>query len=514
MDRSYVPPFRRRAAGDADAPPTEDASNQLRQSTRHNSRTAYSEQGNRGYGRGGWRERQQKDFYKKQKPQAVDPSEFYHEYEIHNHFCGRESDARRSRSSTLHDSKSRPEELSHVLLFTGANPRWPRDRIVFAKTNLNMLPEYAVKKAEYGEWDIADRVRGAGAAAKSAEDGSIKAIENKDAVTVPDRHRTEAVTEATLAEAQTISASGSVDQGNKYEIKQVHTQDGDSTTAIQEPSSSSQPDGDETEKSTLEGNTNNEKREDQDASLQIEGTGDHQSQATPISTPSPVKPTSHLTHTNHITEAQPVPSLTQSTATSNRMEYADICLVQSTESSHEPEVPEPIRPAIAPIEYVPANPLPIAAFEERRIQGRRNGGLQARFEFKGWFKVSRVNILAPHSAQLVRMLQQKWERKDRFGKVISTKLRDASAWNASLAHEWAVVHFELVEREGAPPPPQIEKLPESELPVAIENKETRSVNEMLTDMRLNDGRRDRRELENPSHATTVKSEECPSKDAE
>lgn len=44
--------------------------------------------------------------------------------------------------STLNDSKTHPKELSYIILFPGANPRWKPDRIIFAKTNINILPGY------------------------------------------------------------------------------------------------------------------------------------------------------------------------------------------------------------------------------------------------------------------------------------------------------------------------------------------------------------------------------------
>ncbi|KAI0913471.1 hypothetical protein F4823DRAFT_42443 [Ustulina deusta] len=464
MGGSYVPPFRRRTAGDA--PPAEDAPNESHQSTRHNNRAADGGQGNRGYGRRG-RGGYQKDF-KKQKPQ-VDQSDLYHQGDIHNYFWGSEHDAR---SSTFHDSKDHPGELSHMLLFFGANPRWAIERIVFAKSHLTLLPEYAAKKAENREWETEMNVqKGAGEAVESVEGG---AIESDDA---------------------------------------IPTQD--STTGVLDSSSSNRPGDDEADESTSGGNTNNEKREDQHATVKVEGTADHEGQATPISTPPSTKTTSHLKYTDiRKEEAQITPAPNQSTAASSRMKYTDIRLIPAAEFYDEPfrSELEPTFPAITPIDYVPANPLPIAVFEERRIPGPRTEGPYHLFAFKGWFKISRVNVLAPHSAELVRMLQQKWERKDRFGNPLKSRARDASAWNASLAQEWAVVRFELLEGEDAPSPPQIEKLPEPERPVEKENGETKSVNEMLSDMRLNDGNKDRRAAENLGEGATVKpAEECPSK---
>jgi hypothetical protein len=43
-------------------------------------------------------------------------------------------------STTLHDSATAPGILSYVLLFHRANPRWDLDRIIFAKSHLDILP--------------------------------------------------------------------------------------------------------------------------------------------------------------------------------------------------------------------------------------------------------------------------------------------------------------------------------------------------------------------------------------
>ena len=42
--------------------------------------------------------------------------------------------------ATLHDSAQTPGKLTYVLIFHGANPRWPQDRIIFSKSNLDLLP--------------------------------------------------------------------------------------------------------------------------------------------------------------------------------------------------------------------------------------------------------------------------------------------------------------------------------------------------------------------------------------
>ncbi|KIW01712.1 uncharacterized protein PV09_06889 [Verruconis gallopava] len=52
------------------------------------------------------------------------------------------------RHSTLNDSVECQGSLSHVILFQGANPKWESDRIIFVKSNLEMLPQYHEAKAK------------------------------------------------------------------------------------------------------------------------------------------------------------------------------------------------------------------------------------------------------------------------------------------------------------------------------------------------------------------------------
>ncbi|KAI0458135.1 hypothetical protein F5B21DRAFT_40924 [Xylaria acuta] len=509
MDGSYVPPFRRhQAAGDSgNAPLAEDTPNDRSyQSTRHDG----NRQGHRGYGRGG-RGGYQRDFFQKQRSQADQP-DLYHPRDIHNYFWGRVDDTQDSHSFTFHGSKDRPEQLSHLLLFIGANPRWANDHIVFAKSKLALLPEYAVKKAENGEWETEKKTyKSAGAATNGLEDGAPK---DQGAIVVHSEHGSEIVTQAdgsTSAEAHGLSSlpvkkqndepSGGKDStasisladsakkdDKSQEVKQEITQGydqvpaQDSNTGTQELNPSNNG---EVEQFTSRDNTKCEKRETQHASIEVEGAADHEAHDTPISTPSPTVTTRRLKYTDIRKEEAETPLPPNKVTTSeSHMKDTDIRTIPANKfyREHERLPSDPVLPTIAPIDYVPTNPLPIAIFEQRQ----RTRGIHSRFAFKGWFKISRINILAPHSAELVRMLQQKWGRKDRFGNVLPSRPRDASAWNASLAMEWAVIAFQLLEGEDAPPAPQIEKLPEPERPI------TKGVNEMLSDMRLNDSSGDER----------------------
>ncbi|KAI1755659.1 hypothetical protein F4782DRAFT_363343 [Xylaria castorea] len=528
MDSNYVPPFRRhQAVGESgNSPQVEEntPSNHPYRSNRHNG----NRQGHRGYGRGG-RGGHQRDFFQKQRSQ-VDQSDLYHLRDIHNYFWARKYDAEDSRSSTFHGSKDCPEKLSHLLLFFGANPRWANDHIVFAKSKLALLPEYAVKKAENGEWETAEKThRSTRVATNGLDDGAPK---DHDATVAHNEHRNEAVAQAggsKPTELRGLSSPPTKKQNNltdepsdekdnttsvfltnsaggddKSQVKQEITQDCDQilaqdlTTGAQELNSSG---NDEVEQFASGDNTKYENQEDHRATVKVEVVAEHVAHDTPISTPSPTVSTTRMKYTDiRKEEEETSPAPNKSTASESHTKYTDIRNVPANKfyGEHEPSPPETVFPAIAPIDYVPTNPTPIAVFEEQRTPGFRAGGILARFAFKGWFKISRINVLAPHSAELVRMLQQKWGRKDRFGNVIPSRPRNTSAWNASLAVEWAVVAFQLLEGEDAPSPPQIEKLPEPEQPVA------KSVNEMLSDMRLNDGSRDGRKGD---HNATVNPDE-------
>ncbi|KAI0863485.1 hypothetical protein F4860DRAFT_64227 [Xylaria cubensis] len=460
MDHSYVPPFRRQqAVGDSgDSPHAQGASNNdSNQSTRHNG----NRQGPRGYGRGG-RGGYKRDFFQKQRPQ-VDQSDLYHLRDIQTYFWGSVDDSRDSRSSTFHDSKDRPEQLSHLLLFFGANPRWANDHIVFAKSKLALLPEYAAKKADNGEWETENKTHGSASVATDKLDD--------DAPRDPDTTVTQ----------------------NEYSSETVAQADGSKPAEIQglSPPAAETQDSLSDESGDGKGTTPN---------FSTDSAGRDVPHDTPISTPSPTVTTTRMKYTDIRKETETFPASNQSTASESHLKYTDIRTIPANEfyNKHEHGPPEPMFPAIAPIDYVPESPLPIAIFEEQRTPGLRTGGNNAQFAFKGWFKISRINILAPHSAELVRMLQQKWGRKDRFGHVLPSKPRDASAWNTSLAMEWAVIAFQLLEGEDAPPAPQIEKLPEPERPI------TKSVNEMLSDMRLND---DSGGAEKDEHATVKLDEE-------
>ncbi|KAI0173934.1 hypothetical protein BJ166DRAFT_492490 [Pestalotiopsis sp. NC0098] len=128
----------------------------------------------------------------------------------------------------------------------------------------------------------------------------------------------------------------------------------------------------------------------------------------------------------------------------------------------------PTYPNIAPIDYNPHPHEPVAVFREVEKPFT--------YVFEGWYAISRINVIAARSAELVRLQQQKWEKRDRWGNVVpNTRQRDASAWQASMRYNWAVIKFEKVAAEEAPPTPSIEK-------TKVAPK--KSVTEVLKEMRL------------------------------
>ncbi|KAL7621471.1 hypothetical protein AAE478_008794 [Parahypoxylon ruwenzoriense] len=382
MSGSYIPPFRRAEAttGDTpDGPQSPGAKSSLplsppsdrRFDNNEDTRGNYRGQGDRrvrgGRGRGSSRGYYgNRSYYPRDRQrQQVDDSELYSLHEIENHFWGpsqTEDDNgtyHHKSSSTFHDAEAHQGQLSYVLLFHGANTRWATDRIIFAKSRLELLPEYAAKKAEYGEWPLPQPL-------KSAQ----------------------------LPKAEETNTPGATST----------TEDGPDADASSQPAA------------------------------EVSNENDN---ARPVSTAADSSP---------IVEKE------------------------------NPEPPSPF-PAIPPIDYVPSAPFhPIAAFEEHR---RYSPYGDTSFAFAGWYKIVRINVLAPRSAELVRMQHQKWERRDRWGNVVGGKggARDTAGWNAALAREWAVVKFEKLpdggngnENEGgdgqerqqqqqvAPPAPVIERL--------------------------------------------------------
>ncbi|KAI1437831.1 hypothetical protein GGR50DRAFT_643085 [Xylaria sp. CBS 124048] len=132
---------------------------------------------------------------------------------------------------------------------------------------------------------------------------------------------------------------------------------------------------------------------------------------------------------------------TSSKMSDNRAKPENIRLIPAREFYSKPE---PTFPSIAPIIYTPSTSRPIAIFEEKWSP---YSSTATQYAFRGWFKISRVTLLAPRSAELADVLC-----KDRRGFIIPIRQRAVNS-------EWAVVKFvPMSEDNGAPPPLVIEKL--------------------------------------------------------
>ena len=139
----------------------------------------------------------------------------------------------------------------------------------------------------------------------------------------------------------------------------------------------------------------------------------------------------------------------------------------NAETDHNPEV------AILPRR-------PIAVFKQDSGKRMTRG-----YKFDGWYNLSKVTFLEPNSDDLIRMLEQKWTKKDRYGRV-RVEERSGAGWEKSLSYRWAVVKLdrdEDADREKGEL--KIERLLE-DVPKSPD-KPRKSVNEMLAEMRLRDG---------------------------
>lgn len=138
-----------------------------------------------------------------------------------------------------------------------------------------------------------------------------------------------------------------------------------------------------------------------------------------------------------------------------------------------------------PPNEAPTAPLAnnIMFFQQDVTYGRTND----RFKFIGYHKLTRMDVLEPQTPELVRMLEQKWTRTNRWGKSRQIP-RNAVSWQKSLSYRWAVLKFE--EDEGTnktlgTPPIEVSEEPRRRMREDKENVQPpRSVNDMLKDMRL------------------------------
>ena len=104
-----------------------------------------------------------------------------------------------------------------------------------------------------------------------------------------------------------------------------------------------------------------------------------------------------------------------------------------------PTQPTPKKDSISPPtqSQSPSTVRHIPVFSENH-----NRSSVRKFRFIGYYIVANVDFLAPHSSELVRMLEQKWDachKSNTFGRWLEGRVRDPDAWAKSLSYVWAVV---------------------------------------------------------------------------
>ena len=124
---------------------------------------------------------------------------------------------------------------------------------------------------------------------------------------------------------------------------------------------------------------------------------------------------------------------------------------------------------------------PIAVFK----QHSRSGG----FKFGGWYTIDKVDFLEPNNPELIRMLEQKWSKKDRNGDAYVEERRGTD-WNRSLGYRWAVVKLNIdetaMEEHGEP---KTERFPDkSTHGPRKDSTPKKSINELLAEMKLRDAK--------------------------
>ncbi|OQV06515.1 hypothetical protein CLAIMM_11070 [Cladophialophora immunda] len=271
--------------------------------------------------------------------------------EIERHFWpdpGQETSE--AKQKTLHDSAATPGELSYVLLFKDANPRWQDDGIIFTKSSLELLPA-----------ELADTAKQQG-----ATDGT--AAEHRNT-------------------GSTSNGSGHMKNGGDEAVGQEH---------------------------------GGVKQDDKLASA----------------------PPTQADDSQHLREGQ--------------------------------------------------RQRPVAVFSQLR---RSSTDSSRHFNFAGYYRIVHLSFLPPHSAELVRMLEQKWSSKNPRTGQVRQRQRDASAWQESLKMRWAVVKFERDEEAmQSLGPVKVERLEDDDDEGVrgggeksgrrMSGRERKGVNELLRELRM------------------------------
>ncbi|KAI0172873.1 hypothetical protein GGR52DRAFT_426029 [Hypoxylon sp. FL1284] len=82
---------------------------------------------------------------------ALDDEELYGIPEIHEYFLGGHK-ACPDHPTTLNGFDTIAGELFFLLLSVDEDPRWATDNVVFAKSDLRLIPEFEEKKSKHGKW--------------------------------------------------------------------------------------------------------------------------------------------------------------------------------------------------------------------------------------------------------------------------------------------------------------------------------------------------------------------------
>ncbi|EXJ60743.1 hypothetical protein A1O7_04896 [Cladophialophora yegresii CBS 114405] len=126
---------------------------------------------------------------------------------------------------------------------------------------------------------------------------------------------------------------------------------------------------------------------------------------------------------------------------------------------------------------------PIAVFS----QVRRAPYDVRTFRFAGYFSIAKLQMLRPHSPELLRMLEQKWTLTNPRTGQVRHRQRDAKGWEESLKLPWAVIKFQKDDNANATRgKPQIGRLEDVEGDNVGGGKERKGVNEMLRELRMKD----------------------------
>ncbi|RYP24169.1 hypothetical protein DL765_000664 [Monosporascus sp. GIB2] len=166
--------------------------------------------------------------------------------------------------------------------------------------------------------------------------------------------------------------------------------------------------------------------------------------------------------------------------------YTDNPTTPAEEFENKGEQNVPTFPSIQPIRYISSAHPPIAVFEEHWSPWNSARDDSVRFSFDGWYKVARVDLFAPRSAELLCMQQRRWERRDSFGRVLPPRDCAASGGKPPMDMQWAVVKFEKL-ADDVSPPPAIQKLPEPECHRPSDGEAApKGFDEMLAELRMGD----------------------------